>query len=207
MPIPNQFTIQMPHTHNYAEAKTCDLIDKDLGVWDEHIIEILFCKEEATTIRSIPLSSTNQKDRLIWHSTANGLFSVKSAYHLAKEVEERYRAESSMEMHKSEVWKQIWRMHVPNVEKNFFWRACQDILPTRENLMRRKIVEDPLCPICGVEPETPYHILWACPSAMMRGELAAKNFRSVHCKGQRLYMCWRRSYFMEVKRKERCLQA
>jgi hypothetical protein len=59
-------------------------------VWDEHILENLFYKEEVSAIRSIPLSSTNQEDWLIWRGTANGLFSVKSAYHLAKEVEERY---------------------------------------------------------------------------------------------------------------------
>jgi hypothetical protein len=53
---------------------------------------------------------------------------------------------------------------VPNVENNFLWRACHDILPTRNNLIGRKIVEDLLCPICGLESETPFHILWACPS-------------------------------------------
>ena len=143
----------------------------------EHIIETLFCKEEATAIRSIPLSSTSQEDRLIWCGIANGIFSVKSAYHLAKEVEERYRAASSMGMHKSMVWKHIWRLPVRNVEKNFIWRACQDILPTRENLMRRKIVEDQLCPICGVEPETPYHIPWACPSAMDLWGVSCKKFQ------------------------------
>jgi ribonuclease HI len=51
------------------------------------------------------------------------------------------------------------------VEKVWFWKACQDILPTRDNLFRRKVVDDPNCPICGREMETIYHTLWQCPSA------------------------------------------
>jgi ribonuclease HI len=46
-----------------------------------------------------------------------------------------------------------------------FWRACQDILPTRDKLFRRKVISDPSCPICGLEAETIIHILWQCPSA------------------------------------------
>ena len=94
-------------------------VDKELGVWDEHIIGTIFSKEEATTIRSILLSSTNQEDQLIWRGIANGIFSVKSAYHLAREVEDRNRAESSMGLHNNQVWKLIWRLPIPNVEKNF----------------------------------------------------------------------------------------
>lgn len=117
-------------------------------------------------IKSIPLSSTNQADMMIWRGMSNGLFSVKSAYHLAKEMEDRQKPECSTGMHKSEVWKLIWKLQIPNVEKNFIWRACHDILPTRDNLLQRKVVQDPLCLVCGLEAETPIHILWTCPSAM-----------------------------------------
>jgi hypothetical protein len=53
-------------------------------------------------------------------------------------------------------------MNVPNVLKVFMWRECNNVLPTKVNLMKRKIVEDPLCPICGLEGETTGHILWGC---------------------------------------------
>jgi hypothetical protein len=45
------------------------------------------------------------------------------------------------------------------------WRACQNILPTKDNLVKRKIIQDPFCPICGLEQEISFHILWDCPSA------------------------------------------
>lgn len=44
--------------------------------------------------------------------------------------------------------------------KNFLWYACHEILPTRVNLHRRKIVEDALCPLCGSEEESVIHVLW-----------------------------------------------
>ena len=33
-------------------------------------------------------------------------------------------------------WKMIWAMNVPPKVKSFMWRACSNILPTRENLRR-----------------------------------------------------------------------
>jgi hypothetical protein len=53
-----------------------------------------------------------------------------------------------------------------NAGKNFMWRACHNLLLTRDNLVRRKIVDDLKCPICGLDAETMFHILWACPSSM-----------------------------------------
>jgi hypothetical protein len=101
----------------------------------------------------------------IWRGTKNGTFSVKSAYYLQKEIESRGLAESSSMGVRSPVWKQIWGLKIPNAEKNFLWRACHESLPTRQNLYRRKIVEDSSCPICGLEEETASHIIWQCSSA------------------------------------------
>ena len=150
---------------------------------DAHILDNFFCEEEATAIKSILLSRTNQAYFLIWRGMANSLFSIKSAYHLAKEVEDRHRAECSTGMHKSEVLKQIWRLHVPNVETIFLWRAYHDILPTREKLMSRKIVKDPLYPICGLEAETPFHILWTSPSAIDAWGVSNKKFQKSSLQG------------------------
>jgi hypothetical protein len=64
-----------------------------------------------------------------------------------------------------EVWKNIWGMRSPNAEKNFLWHACHDILPTREKLYMRKIIQDSACPICENDVETVLHALWLCPAA------------------------------------------
>jgi hypothetical protein len=112
------------------------------------------------------VSPTGQPDRLIWWGNSNGLFSVKSAYHLCKELESRASGESSISSLSSKVWKQLWRLQVPGVVRSFLWRVCTNSLPTRENLFKRGIVQDPLCPLCGLFPETTEHTLWSCESAV-----------------------------------------
>ena len=47
----------------------------------------------------------------------------------------------------------------------FLWRACNNILPTKENLCRRKISNDPKCPLCGGDTETSGHFIWSCAAA------------------------------------------
>ena len=172
--------MEEPYNRLFAEAKVSELINKELGVWDVNILNFFLREEEVRTIQLIPLNSTHQADKMIWSGTKNGFFLVPSTYHLAKETKERKMTKCSMGMYRSEVWKMIWRLSVPNVEKVFLWGACHDILPTRENLRKRKIVEDPLCPICGLEPETTCHVLWECPAARDVWGLVAKNFRRAH---------------------------
>jgi len=38
-------------------------------------------------------------------------------------------------------------MKVTHTVKVFMWWACINALPTKANLFRRKIIEDPLCPL------------------------------------------------------------
>jgi hypothetical protein len=63
------------------------------------------------------------------------------------------------------VWKALWSLEVPNQVKMFMWRAFQNLLPTRANLYKRKIVKDGNCPCCGQEEENVIHVLWTCPAA------------------------------------------
>jgi hypothetical protein len=51
------------------------------------------------------------------------------------------------------------------MEKNFMWRACHDLLPTCVNLYKRKIINDPMHPLCGLVEETTTHVLWLCSAA------------------------------------------
>jgi hypothetical protein len=46
------------------------------------------------------------------------------------------------------LWKKIWSINSPRVVKMFLWNACSNILPTKENLYKRKIANDP--PICDL---------------------------------------------------------
>jgi hypothetical protein len=64
-----------------------------------------------------------------------------------------------------EVWKTKWSLKVPNSSKVFLWRASRNVLPTKDNLKRRGVIDEERCIFCCNEKETAQHILWACPSA------------------------------------------
>ena len=59
-------------------------------------------------------------------------------------------------------WRRLWKMKVPNKIKIFLWHACSEALPTRCNLLWRKVLDDPTCPRCGIESESTLHALWEC---------------------------------------------
>ena len=47
----------------------------------------------------------------------------------------------------------------------FGWRACNDILPTKLNLSKRRIIDDAMCPICMRFLESAIYALWECEAA------------------------------------------
>ena len=113
----------------------------------------------------MPISKYNQHDKLIWHPSNTGVFTVRSAYHLEVERSEILHGESSCRNTSKNVWESIWKLKIPNAAKLFVWKACKNILPTKDNLMRRKVIQEDCCFICNGSVETAKHILWECPSA------------------------------------------
>ncbi|GJT01385.1 RNA-directed DNA polymerase, eukaryota, partial [Tanacetum coccineum] len=56
-----------------------------------------------------------------------------------------------------------WIKSIPIKVNVFVWKALQDRLPTRSNLVRRNILIDSLsCPICDGEPEDSSHLFFRC---------------------------------------------
>lgn len=51
-------------------------------------------------------------------------------------------------------------LQVPNKVRNLLWRSYHDAMPTKANLVRRKIIEDPLCDRSHEAHENPLHALW-----------------------------------------------
>jgi hypothetical protein len=63
------------------------------------------------------------------------------------------------------LWKPIWNAWGTKALQLFLWKACHNILPTRENLYWRYINSDPLYPMCGLHEETVGHAIRHCQSA------------------------------------------
>ena len=80
------------------------------------------------------------------------------------------------------VWKVLSKLKVPNKIKVFGWRACCNILPTRVNLVHKKIIQDNRCKVCKFEAETGIHALWNCGVA--RDVWAGCSIRLQKCTGE-----------------------
>ena len=112
------------------------------------------------------MSSKLPADRQVWATTANGLFSVRSAYKMALEMvlgDALGTASDSNNLRK--FWKYIWRVNVPHKVRHFTWRACKDIQHTKENLVRRRVLMERYCEECQARVESLGHFFWECPRA------------------------------------------
>jgi hypothetical protein len=95
------------------------------------LIHEIFSTEEVDLIGRLAVSPHTGMDRLVWSCTKNGEFTVRSAYHLAKDKFEVDRRSYSNRDNNRTLWKAIWNIEVPQVAKIFLWKACSDILPTK----------------------------------------------------------------------------
>ena len=120
------------------------------GEWNTSLLQQLFLPNDVNAILSIPLGSPKLRDRLIWAYTPRGVFTVNNAYKLALSMNTSLAmAEpSDGDTHKL-FWRTIWGIHVPNKVKTFTWKACRNILPTKDNLCHRHILTDPTCEACN----------------------------------------------------------
>jgi hypothetical protein len=165
LPTPTSFLVQTaPRMLPFNSIVSC-LIDLDTKRWNLDLLSVLFNEEEARVISNIPISPSLHPDRLVWQGTSNGLFLVRSAYHLGKELHQRSLGACSNSGKEADSWRVIWNLKVPNTVKVFMSRACHDILPTRVNLFKRKVVETSLCLCCKLGEETTIHALWSCPTS------------------------------------------
>jgi hypothetical protein len=69
-------------------SKVRELIDHISETWDEELLRSLFWDVDVSRILEIPIASQGMEDFIAWNFTNNGLFTVKSAYHM--EWEYRY---------------------------------------------------------------------------------------------------------------------
>lgn len=126
---------------------------------------MVFNPEESRVICGMTICPRMQQDQAVWGANKQGYLTVRSAYHLAKEVGQRTRGSTSNTTNMHKIWKRIWKIKGQKMVKTFIWQACSNILPTKENLFKRKVTTDSLYPICQLEVELVRHALWSCPAA------------------------------------------
>lgn len=140
-----------------------NLIDPTTRSWRVSMIDHVFLPHEAEVIKSIPLSNRAVQDIQIWAYKSTSEYSVKIAYRIIQTQHLRSsHGQSSNHSQSNKVWKGIWAAKVCNKIKTFIWRACRDILLTKANLARRKILFDAGCDCCEDGVELTDHVLLSC---------------------------------------------
>ena len=100
---------------------------------------------------------------MIWAFTFRGRFTVNSAYKVTRTITQPPTSvETSQSNEQARFWPHIRNLHIPNKIKNFTWKACNNILPTKANLYHRQVIDDPTCEARTLEPETVGHLFWEC---------------------------------------------
>ena len=125
--IPNYPTNGILHPPNLEESGwfVSDLINQEQRVWCSDIIRANFHKEDADAILRIPLSHRQTSDVLMWLHKKKGVYSVKSGYHVARQLQKmELWAETSAGPIGAQVWSKLWKLNVPKKIKLYGWRAC-----------------------------------------------------------------------------------
>lgn len=163
IPKKNNPRIISPILHGQAHARVSCLIDQHHRIWKDDLQEHIFYEFEANLIRKIPLCKSQQRDVLNWLFTPDGEYSLKSGYKfLQNEVLRQQLGPSNTDTLKP-LWTALWSLDVPSKIRNFLWRSCRNSLPTKDNLMRRKIISEDRCEQCKSHKEDVLNALYSCP--------------------------------------------
>jgi hypothetical protein len=149
----------------FSDALVSNLIDSSIPGWNCSIIDNMFPANVAKIIKNIPLCPSLPPDKIFWSGTSNGLFSVRNAYHLGLDLLRKQKGECSFRVISTDFWKKLWALKVAKSSKICLWRACQNLLPTKQNLLKKGVMKDDLCPCCKFQEESILHALWSCLSA------------------------------------------
>ena len=96
----------------------------------------------------------------MWRGTKNDTYSTKSAYCLLAETSAAAKLGSLNPQAYKAFWQKLWNLDVPNKVRHFMWKACNESLPTKMNLFKRKATANPTCDRCHCEKEDTMHALW-----------------------------------------------
>ncbi|XP_060974670.1 uncharacterized protein LOC133039749 [Cannabis sativa] len=131
--------------------------------WDLNLLRQHFGQIDIDRILSISISPNPREDRLIWHHSDSGFYTVKSRYQLAAQLEKIHDTSTSNSNHSW--WNRMWSLNIPKKVKIFAWRVINDAFPTAVNLMHRKISPTATWSLCNCLRESTGHALFHCTRA------------------------------------------
>jgi hypothetical protein len=138
------------HKPNTSVQRVDELLLPEGAGWDVAKLEEVFFDSDVADIVQIPVGRAGSDDYIAWNNTKNGVFSVKSAYHLKTHLKALSigRASSSLSCDEHKGWLALWAAEVPCKAKIHTWRLIKNGLAVGAELDRRKIKDGVKCVIC-----------------------------------------------------------
>ena len=124
------------------------------------MVKEIFLEWESEKIFSMPLRYAQNEDSQFQSLSRDGRYYVKSGYKIAMKSKPDVVASSSRIL--GDWWKKLWKIRTQPRCSQFVCKVCPDIIPIRQNLMRRGMMLDPNCPRCGEKVEYATHALLTC---------------------------------------------
>ena len=132
--------------------------------WDVELLEEIFVARDVAEIQSIPLSHSFAADQYVWHFTNSGEYTVKTRYHVLTQL-----LGVHSQLSQEGDWSTIWALKAPPQIKNFLWRMCRGVLPTKLQLQSKVIDVSASCFFfCANSLENVWHLFISCPFAISR---------------------------------------
>ncbi|XP_023638090.1 uncharacterized protein LOC111830460 [Capsella rubella] len=119
----------------HPNLKVNHLVNPITKKWHLPILNEFMHPEDIRIIRSMSISKTYKPDRLIWHYTKSGKYTVKSGYWLAHNLIGEAEENPSYTALKA----YAWHIRTPPKIKHFIWQIATGTLPVMDALASRKI--------------------------------------------------------------------
>ncbi|KAL2900397.1 hypothetical protein RDABS01_025479 [Bienertia sinuspersici] len=132
-----------------------------------------FNKNDAQRILSTYVPQQEKEDEIIWLQKENGDYSVKSGYWFIQNGSQR-------KDDCSKFWKLLWKAQMSQRWRNFCWKLAHNVLPTRDNLVKRGMDVNQECGFCG-EKETADHLFINCEVTKRVWSSSTLGLRSPSC--------------------------
>lgn len=166
--------VWVPRTDGYSkptgssaadhDLRVCDLIDMENMSWNSETLANIFDTETVTAILSIPLPTTPKVDKIFWWSCTDGLYRVKSGYHLGLSSTDRLSPVQNSDDDRV-LWRRIWNINIPPKAQHFLWRLGKESIAVNPLRHRRHCTDSPNCSRCTTGVEDFYHALVECPKS------------------------------------------
>ncbi|XP_010468802.1 PREDICTED: uncharacterized protein LOC104748921 [Camelina sativa] len=145
--------------HLHPNLMVNHLINPRTKEWHLPILQEYMDPEDIQTILSLPTSKSFRPDRLVWHYTQSGRYSVKSGNKVAQDM----KAEIEVGPNVNALKAKAWDLLVPPKIKHFFL-ADHLGFPSGDSAISLPGVNcDTICKRCELEEESINHTLFECP--------------------------------------------